>query len=329
MNVLVTGGAGYIGSHTCLALAEAGHLPVTLDNLVTGHAWAVQWGPLVKGDVRDADHVAEILTSHRIDAVLHFAALSLVGQSAQEPERYYDNNVAGTLSLLAAMQRASVRRLVFSSTCAVYGTPSVLPITEEAARNPINVYGRTKFAAENAIIAIAEAGAVDAVILRYFNAAGADPDLRIGEAHEPETHLLPLAIRAARPGAQPLAIYGKDYDTPDGTCQRDYIHVMDLAAAHLAALNYAEKSGGCLCCNLGTGQPASVRDILCAVENAAGRPVATIAAPRRRGDPAALYAANSLAREKLGWTPRHVDIADMARSALAWETARDSGARAD
>ena len=319
MKVLVTGGAGYIGSHTCLALANMGFEPVTFDSLVTGHEWAVQWGPLEKGDVRDQDLVAGVLEKHRIEAVLHFAALSLVAQSVAEPLRYYDNNVAGTLSLLAAMKRSGVRKLVFSSTCAVYGVPPSLPIREDMPTAPINPYGRTKLAAENAIMDAALAGQVDAVVLRYFNAAGADADLRIGEAHVHESHLIPLAVHAARLKSEPLRVFGTDYDTPDGTCLRDYIHVTDLADAHVAALNFIMGSSRGHRFNLGTGKPASVRQVMKAVEAAMGRPVPHSEAPRREGDPMSLYASVDLAREKLGWEPQHLDIVDIVKSAVAWD----------
>jgi UDP-arabinose 4-epimerase len=319
VKVLVTGGAGYIGSHTCLALAAMGFEPVTLDSLVTGHAWAVQWGKLEKGDVRDQDFVSALLDKHQIEAVLHFAALSLVAQSVAEPLRYYDNNVSGTLALLAAMKRSGVRKLVFSSTCAVYGVPPGLPIREDMPTAPINPYGRTKLAAENAIMDAAQAGGLDAVILRYFNAAGADAELRIGEAHVHESHLIPLAIHAARLKGEPLKVFGTDYDTPDGTCLRDYVHVSDLADAHVAALNFIMGHARGHRFNLGTGKPASVREVLKAVEAAMGRPVPYSEAPRRDGDPMALYAANDLARDRLGWQPRHLDIVEIVKSAVAWD----------
>jgi UDP-arabinose 4-epimerase len=325
LKVLVTGGAGYIGSHTCLALKAIGMEPITLDNLATGHAWAVQWGPLERGDIRDQDLMAELIEKHRIEAVLHFAALSLVGQSVAEPLRYYDNNVSGTLALLAAMKRCNLRKLVFSSTCAVYGVPPALPIREGMPTAPINPYGRTKLAAENAISDMALAGDIDAVILRYFNAAGADPKLRIGEAHYPESHLIPLAIQAARINGDPLKIFGADYDTPDGTCLRDYVHVSDLADAHVAALRFILHNRQGHIFNLGTGQPASVREVLGAVERAMRRPVPSIEAPRRAGDPAALFAANDLAQERLGWQPHHLRIDEIVRSAVAWDEKYTAG----
>ena len=223
--VLVTGGAGYVGSHVCKALATAGFLPVTLDNLATGHRWAVKWGPLEVGDVRDSGFVESVLRRTRATAVLHFAALSLVGASSKQPFDYYDVNVNGALSLTHAMRHAGVRRLVFSSTCAVYGMPERTPIEETAPTLPVNVYGRTKLAAENLFADLARAGEIDVVMLRYFNACGADRDGEIGEAHDPESHLIPLAIQAALDQNAPLSVFGTDYPTPDGTCLRDYIHV--------------------------------------------------------------------------------------------------------
>lgn len=326
MHILVTGGAGYIGSHTCKALAAAGWTPVTLDSLITGHDWAVQWGPFEKGDIRDTAFVSSVIKKHKITAVVHFAALSLVGESASEPWRYYDNNVSGTLSLLAAMVENKVTKIVFSSTCAVYGVPPSLPIREDMPTAPINTYGRSKLGAENAIFDMAQAGKLNAVILRYFNAAGADEDLRIGEAHSPESHLIPLAIRAARAQSAPLHVFGTDYDTPDGTCLRDYIHVSDLAEAHLASLRFLERQSGGHRFNVGTGKPVSVRSVLGAVETATGIKVPVIDSPRRIGDPAALFAATDLAKEKLGWTARYLNISDIVAGAAAWDEKHSSRA---
>lgn len=319
MHILVTGGAGYIGSHTCKALAAAGLVPVTLDSLVTGHAWAVKWGPLEQGDIRDTAFVAEVMRRHDVKAVIHFAALSLVGESTREPVLYYDNNVAGTLSLLKAMVACGIERIVFSSTCAVYGMPPALPIREDMPRLPINTYGRSKLGAENAILDLARTGQIRAAILRYFNAAGADVALEIGEAHLHESHLIPLAVQAARRQSAPLSLFGTDYDTPDGTCLRDYIHVDDLAAAHIAALRFLEGASGGHCFNVGTGQGTSVRTILNAVEKVMGTKVPVTEAPRREGDPAALYAGIDLAAEKLGWRARHLDIDQIVASAVAWD----------
>ena len=316
--VLVTGGAGYVGSHACKALSKAGFTPVTLDNLATGHHWAVKWGPLEIGDVRDSDLIETLLRRHRITSVLHFAALSLVGASAKQPIDYYDVNVNGALSVALAMRGAGLRKLVFSSTCAVYGMPETMPITEDAPTLPVNVYGRTKLAAENLFSDLARAGDLDVVLLRYFNAAGADRDGEIGEAHEPESHLIPLAIRAALEQGPPLSVFGTDYPTPDGTCLRDYVHVEDLAEAHLRALKLLESKPGLHAFNLGTGIPVSVREVLAAIERGTGQAVPVAEAPRREGDAAQLTASPEKARRLLGWTAATPGIDAMIGSALNW-----------
>jgi UDP-arabinose 4-epimerase len=316
--VLVTGGAGYVGSHVCKRLHGAGYLPVTLDNLATGHDWAVKWGPLEVGDVRDGGFVETTMLRYRVTAVLHFAALSLVGQSARQPLDYYDVNVNGALSLAMAMRSRGVRHLVYSSTCAVYGMPERMPITEDAPTLPVNVYGRTKLAAENLFADLARAGEIDVVSLRYFNAAGADRDGEIGEAHDPESHLIPLAIKASVGGGPALQLYGTDYPTPDGTCLRDYIHVEDLAAAHLKALDLLKAKGGSHAFNLGTGQGVSVREVLASVARLAGTAPAAVEAPRREGDATMLYASPEKARRELGWSAHATDIDEMVGTALQW-----------
>ncbi len=316
--VLVTGGAGYVGSHVCKALHRSGLMPVTLDNLSTGHREAVKWGPLEVGDVRDENLVAEIMIRHKATAVLHFAALSLVGESAAKPHEYYDNNVNGALSLVAAMRRCGISRIVFSSTCAVYGMPDKLPIEETEATRPINVYGRTKLAVENFLSDMAATGEIRTVLLRYFNAAGADTDGEIGEAHGPETHLVPLAIEAALEPSRPLSVFGSDYPTADGTCERDYVHVEDLAEAHLQALAFLETTAGSRAFNLGTGLPVSVRQVLRAVERVIGAKVATIEAARRVGDPPRLFAAPGRAERDLGWIATRSDIDSIVESAARW-----------
>ena len=316
--VLVTGGAGYVGSHVCKALDRAGFLPVAYDNLASGHRWAVKWGPLEEGDVRDSFRVETVLRRYRASAVLHFAALSLVGASAKQPFDYYDVNVNGALSLVNAMRQAGLRKLVFSSTCAVYGMPERMPIVEEAPTQPVNVYGRTKLAAENLFSDMARAGEIDVVMLRYFNASGADRDGEIGEAHEPESHLIPLAIQAAMGEGGPLSLFGTDYPTPDGTCLRDYIHVEDLADAHLKALQLLESQSGVHAFNLGTGIGVSVREVLAAVGKLAGRPVPVIESPRREGDPPQLYASPAKAERALGWRAAETNIESMVGSAINW-----------
>jgi UDP-arabinose 4-epimerase len=316
--VLVTGGAGYVGSHVCKALDRAGFLPVAYDNLATGHRWAVKWGPLEEGDVRDGDRLETVLRRYRATAVLHFAALSLVGASAKQPFDYYDVNVNGALSLCHAMRQCGLRKLVFSSTCAVYGMPARMPIDEEAPRLPVNVYGRTKLAAEHLFTDLANAGALDVVMLRYFNACGADRDGEIGEAHDPESHLIPLAIQAALGEGGPLSLFGTDYPTPDGTCLRDYIHVEDLAAAHLKALALLETRPGAHAFNLGTGLGVSVREVLAAVGKLAGKPVPVTESPRREGDAPQLYASPAKAERELGWRAQATDIESMVGSAINW-----------
>ena len=316
--VLVTGGAGYVGSHVCKALHRSGVMPVTLDNLATGHREAVKWGPLEVGDVRNQNLVADVMQRHEVTAVLHFAAASLVGESAGKPLEYYDNNVGGAISLVTAMRRCGVSRIVFSSTCAVYGMPEVLPIQETESRRPINVYGRTKLAVENLLADVAATGEIRAVMLRYFNAAGADSEGEIGEAHAPETHLIPLAIQAARDPDRPLHVFGSDYPTADGTCERDYVHVEDLAEAHLQALRFLAETGGSRAFNLGTGHPVSVRQVIAAVERVLGTRVPTVEAPRRPGDPPRLFAAPGLAGRDLGWAATRSDIDRIVETATGW-----------
>jgi UDP-arabinose 4-epimerase len=322
-SILVTGGAGYVGSHACKALSRAGHLPVVYDNLSRGHRAAVRWGPLVEGDLHDTARLAAALRTHQVTAVMHFAAFAYVGESMTDPESYYRNNVGGTLALLAAMREAGIARIVFSSTCAVYGMPEHLPIRETTEKAPLNPYGDTKLAIERALHWYAGAYGLRYVALRYFNAAGADPDGEIGEDHEPETHLIPLVLRAALGRGDPIEVYGTDYPTPDGTAIRDYIHVGDLADAHLGALDYLAAGGDSIAINLGTGSGCSVREVIAAVERIGGRPVPRHEVARRPGDPPALVADPSLALSRLGWRPRRSDLETIIATALAWETRSD------
>lgn len=301
--VLVTGGAGYIGSHCCKALAEAGCIPVTFDNLSRGHADAVKWGPLVRGDLRDRAAVLAALRAHRAEAVIHFAALAYVGESVAEPQAYYDNNLGGMIGLLGAMQAAGLTQIVFSSSCATYGTPDRLPISEDMPQAPINPYGRTKLVCEWMLRDAGVAWGLRHVALRYFNAAGADPAGEAGERHDPETHVLPLALLAASGKGGPLRIFGTDYPTPDGTCIRDYIHVTDLARAHVRALDYLAGAGESVALNLGTGQGASVREVVSMIERVTGRAVPVLEEPRRPGDPATLYADIARAGAVLDFRP--------------------------
>jgi UDP-glucose-4-epimerase GalE len=315
--ILVTGGAGYIGSHCCKALAESGFEPVVYDNLSTGHRSAVRWGPLIVGDMRDGEALAGAMRQVRPDGVMHFAALSIVGESGSRPALYYDVNVVGTLRLLEAMRSCSVERLVFSSTAAVYGEPAKVPIEETAPLEPVNVYGATKRACERMMEDFDSAHGVRSVRLRYFNAAGADPAAEIGEWHEAETHLIPLVLDAAQGRSKAISIFGTDYPTADGTAIRDYIHVADLAAAHVAALRHLIDGGRSDAFNLGTGQGASVRQVIRTVEAVTGRLVPVVEAPRRAGDPPALVADPRRAGDVVSWHAR-LDLAAMVEDAWRW-----------
>lgn len=323
--VLVSGGAGYIGSHAVRALAEAGHAVVVLDNLSAGHAAAVPGGvPLVMGDMQDTALVARALAEHRIDAVMHFAAWLDVAASVGDPLGYYRNNVTGTVSVLDAMRQAGVRQFVFSSTCATYGEPSRVPMDEALDQRPINAYGETKLAIERALPHVERAYGIRWTALRYFNAAGAHPDATLGEDHRPEIHLIPRAIQAATGGA-PLRVFGEDYPTADGTCLRDYIHVCDLADAHVLALAALADGAPSAAYNVGTGTPHSVRAVIEAVSCAVGRPVRWERAPRRPGDPAALYASSLKIRQALGWQPRYADLDTIVQHAWRWHASHPRG----
>ncbi len=316
--VLVTGGAGYVGSHACKALARAGYLPVVYDNLSRGHARAVRWGPLERGDLMSVSRLEAVFRKHRPFAVLHFAALAYVGESVEEPLRYYRNNAGGTVNLLQAMRDAGVNRIVFSSTCAVYGVPKKVPIPENHSQAPLNPYGHSKRMVEQMLADSAAAHGLRSVSLRYFNAAGADPEGEIGEAHDPETHLIPLALETAA-GLRPrLVIHGADYPTRDGTCIRDYVHVADLAQAHVLALGYLARHAGASAFNLGNGGGFTVREVIAAAERVTGRKIPLREGPRRPGDPPALVANAGAARRKLGWKPRYRDLAAMIDSAWRW-----------
>jgi UDP-glucose-4-epimerase GalE len=318
-SVLVTGGAGYIGSHACKALAQAGYLPVTYDNLSRGHRHAVRWGPLVEGDVADRAALAAAIETHGISAVMHFAAFAYVGESGTDPALYYRNNVAGTLMLLDAMREAGVENIVFSSTCATYGLPEIVPIAETTPQRPVNAYGETKLAIERALYWYGQAYGLRWVALRYFNASGCDRGGEIGEEHDPETHLIPLVLRAVLGTAPPVSIFGTDYETPDGTAIRDYIHVEDLASAHVRAIDYLAKGGANTAVNLATGRGYSVREIIAAVARAVGHEVPQRQSQRRAGDPPALVADPSLAQTLLGWRAECSDLDTIIRTALAWE----------
>ncbi len=318
MKILVIGGAGYIGSHACKAIAGAGHMVVVYDNLSTGHRDFVRWGPLEQGDIRHADRLREVMRRYKPDLVMHFAALAYVGESVVDPGRYYDVNVNGTRILLDAMLDAGVGRIVFSSSCATYGVPSAMPISENTDQRPINPYGKTKLIAEGMLADYAHAHGICWAALRYFNAAGADPDGEIGESHDPETHAIPLALEAATGRRTSFSLFGTDYPTEDGSAVRDYVHVADLADAHVRAAEYLMDGGASVALNLGTGVGTSLFELAAAIERVGGRKVPLIHAPRRNGDPPELYATADRAREILGWEPRHSGIDEIISTALAW-----------
>ena len=318
MRVFVTGGAGYIGSHACKALAKAGHEPVVFDSLISGHRAAVKWGPLVEGDISDASALDRAFTEWKPDVVMHFAAFAYVGESVGDPLKYYANNVGGTVSLLSAMKRANIGKFIFSSTCATYGTPESLPISETSGQKPINPYGFTKLAVERLLSDCETAHGLRWCALRYFNAAGADPDGEIGEDHTPETHVIPLAVRAALGGGGAFHVFGTDYETDDGSAVRDYIHVSDLADAHVKAAAYLMDGGESQAFNLATGAGVSVLELIRSVERATGLRVPVEYSPRRAGDPAVLYAIADKARETLGWVPRFTSIDETVATAASW-----------
>ncbi len=321
--VLVTGGAGYIGSHTCKCLAGRGIEPVTYDNLSRGRGDAVRWGPLVRGDIGDLAMLRQTMRRFRPDAVIHFAAFAYVGESVADPAEYYRNNVTGTLILLDAMRAAGIDKLVFSSSCATYGVPRKLPIAEDAPQVPISPYGRSKLMIEQILTDVSRAYGLRSVALRYFNAAGADPDGEIGECHDPETHLIPRALMAASGSIPSLEVFGDDYPTPDGTCVRDYVHVTDLANGHVLALCHLDAGGESLGVNLGTGHGTSIRDILGAVARVTGHEVPVVMRPRREGDPPAIWADPTRARDSFGFSPSWSDIETIVRTAWKFMTLSD------
>ena len=326
--VLVTGGAGYIGSHACKALARAGYAPVVLDNLVYGHREAVRWGPLVEGDVADHPLLRDTFARFGIEAVMHFAAFAYVGESMTRPELYFRNNVVNSLGLLEAMREAGVARLVFSSSCATYGVPDSMPIREDMPQRPVNPYGESKLMVERMLHWQGAAHGLQHVSLRYFNAAGADPEGETGEHHEPETHLIPLILDAALGRRPQIDVYGTDYPTPDGSAVRDYIHVTDLAEAHVLALRHLERGGASTALNLATGAGHSVREVIAAAERVTGRRIPRRETARRPGDPPALVAEAARARDVLGWAPAHSDLDTIIATAWAWHRRRFAAAPA-
>ena len=317
--VLVTGGAGYIGSHACKALAAAGYNPVVFDNLVHGHDWAVKWGPLEHGDLLDSHCLDQVFRRHKPVAVMHFAAYAYVGESVSKPLKYYTNNIAGSISLLEAMLKYGVDRLIFSSTCATYGNPQSPILDETHPQNPINPYGCSKLTVEAILRDFDQAYNMRSISLRYFNAAGADLDGDIGEVHEPETHLIPLTLRAAAGSGSPLTIFGDDYPTPDGSCVRDYIHVSDLADAHVLALRGLEQEDSSGFYNLGTGRGYSVKEVVSTAQAVVGALVPHSIGARRAGDPPSLVANAELFSSRFGWEPGVSDLETIIESAWRWE----------
>jgi len=325
--VLVTGGAGFVGSHSCKALRKAGYLPVTYDNLVYGHEWAVKWGPFERGDILHRSRLDDVVEQYRPSAIMHFAAFAYVGESVTDPGTYYRNNVAGSLNLLEVARDHGIDKFVFSSTCATYGIPDQLPITEDTPQRPISPYGATKLMVERMLADFGAAHGLRAIALRYFNAAGADVQGEIGEDHEPETHLIPLVLDAASGRRSDVTIFGTDYETPDGTCVRDYIHVADLADAHINALEALEVGGSSGAYNLGNGQGFSVLEVVEAVRRVTGLDVPVTRSDRRAGDPAALISDATKARELLGWQPQINTLDDIVRTAWAWHQKVPGAAR--
>ncbi len=318
-SILVAGGAGYIGAQTCKALAQAGYTPVTLDSLATGYEAAVKWGPLIKADMRDKAVVAETVRTHKIKSCIHFAAYSLVGESTRDPGKYYDNNVVGGLDFINTLVDNGLEHIVFSSTAATYGMPQSDLIDESHVTAPINPYGATKLAYEGVLQWLSKSRGFTYTALRYFNAAGADLDGEIGESHDPETHLIPLICQAALGTGKPLTVFGTDYPTKDGTPIRDYIHVIDLANAHIAAIERLKRGGDSQVYNLGTGEGVTVLEVIQTAEKVLGKAVPHSLGPRREGDPLALVADVRKALGQLDWKPRHSDLETLISSAARWQ----------
>jgi len=319
MNILVTGGAGYIGSHACLKLKEMGHHPVAYDNLVYGHKESALDWDLIKGDLSDSDKLRETFRKYDFGAVMHFAAYAYVGESVKDPQKYYENNVASGLKLLRAMLEAHVKHFIFSSTCATYGEPETDRIDENHRQQPINPYGESKLFFEKILKRYGDAYGLKSVLLRYFNAAGADPQGRIGESHAPETHLIPLTLKAIKGELEFLSLFGDDYQTPDGTCIRDYIHVNDLAEAHILALDRFKEDEMTSVYNLGNGKGFSVKEVIDCAEKVTARKVPVKTCKRREGDPAKLVASAQLAKDSLGWQPKYTNLEKIIETAWKWE----------
>jgi UDP-glucose 4-epimerase len=322
MTILVTGGAGYIGSHAVRKLKDAGYSTLVLDNLINGHREFVNEEELIVGDLADTQLLARLFSKYDIEAVMHFAAFAYVGESVQEPSKYYRNNVAHTINLLDSMVKHDVRYIIFSSSCATYGEPQKIPITEGHEQNPINPYGRSKFMVEKILQDYERAYGLRSIILRYFNAAGADPKGEIGEDHDPETHLIPLVLDAAMGRIDNIKVFGTDYDTVDGTCNRDYIHVNDLADAHVQSLDYLRRESRSDIFNLGNGNGFSVNQVIETAKRVTGRDITVKEVDRRPGDPAVLVGSSEKIERVLGWKPHFYKIEDIIRTAWAWHTCR-------
>lgn len=318
MAVMICGGAGYIGSHVNKLLSDRGYETVVFDNLIYGHREAVKWGTFTQGDLKNISDIEAVFQSHPIEAVLHFAAFAYVGESVRDPEKYYYNNIANTLNLLHVMKKYGCKKIIFSSTCATYGEPEKVPITEQMPQNPVNPYGFTKLAVEHILLDYQRAYGLEYVVLRYFNAAGADPAGEIGESHDPETHIIPLILDAASGRRPDIKVFGTDYPTPDGSCVRDYIHVSDLAQAHLLALRYLKNGGKSDFFNLGNEKGTSVLELIETVKRVTGKVFVVTPAPRRSGDPPYLIGSSEKAKKVLGWVPQYVDIGTIVRHAWRW-----------
>lgn len=318
MAVLICGGAGYIGSHVNQELHKMGYNTVILDNLIYGHREAVKWGTFVQGDLANPGDIEAVFQNYPVEAVFHFAAFAYVGESVEKPEQYYYNNVVNTLNLLQAMRKYGCQRIIFSSTCATYGEPEEVPITEDMLQKPINPYGRSKYMIEQILWDYEKAYDLQFVSLRYFNAAGADPEGKLGESHSPETHLIPLILDAAGGQREHIQVFGTDYDTPDGSCIRDYIHVADLADAHVRALEYLQKGGSSDCFNLGQTAGSSVLEVIESVKRTMGRDFAILKGRRRPGDPAELVGSSEKACRVLGWKPKYSDLDTIVEHAWYW-----------
>lgn len=319
INILVAGGAGYIGAHTCLDLSNKGFRPIVYDNLSNGHAEFVKWGPLEVGDIRDRSKLDEVLRKYKPEAIMHFAAAIEVGESTRDPSGYYENNVGGTITLLRAAQAAGIDKIVFSSTCATYGIPLSIPMNESHTQAPINPYGRSKLIVEQILRDLDLYQGFRSCILRYFNAAGADPEGRIGEWHSPETHAIPIAIEAALGRRAHFQVLGTDYETRDGSCVRDFVHVLDLADAHSRAIEHLLNNDRSYALNLGTGHGTTVKELLDTIRHVAGRDFKIEYGPRRNGDSPELVADNALARQTIGWSPRH-DLQSIISTAWNWHS---------